>query len=189
MQIIENIFDTFTDAENLFGRINEENNPPQIRHALIVLLLTNIVFFTLKYEFSIESFGAFLPKLVMSCLGGVILWYIVGGFFEFIASISHKSGKLKQIMCCFAYALLPIILFAPIQLLKPIGQTGYFLAVLFEIILYFWSVYLMAKAIEITYNLTFSRAVMIIFLPIICSFISIFWLIEFFSKMIYIFKL
>ena len=189
MQFFDNIYDAFCDSENFFKKFNEENNPPQLRFALITLLLVNIVFFTLKYDFAMNSFGAFLPKLVMSCIFGVILWYIAGGFFEFVASIFKKSGKMKQIMCCFAYALLPIILFAPIQLLKPIGQTGYFLAVLIEILLYFWSVYLMAKAIEITYELTFSRAVMIIFLPLICSFISIFWLIEFFSKMVYIFKL
>ena len=189
MHILENIFDTFTEPELLFKRINDENNYPLLRYALVVLITVNIIFFTLKYDFSVNTYGKYLPGLVLSCIGGVILWYIAGGFFEFVAAIFQKSGKMKQIMCCFAYSLLPIILFAPIQLLKSIGPTGYFLSVVFEILLYFWSVYLMAKSIEITYNLTFSRAVMIIFLPIICSFISVFWLIEFFSKMIYIFKL
>ena len=96
---------------------------------------------------------------------------------------------MKHIMCAFAYSLFPIILFAPIQLIKPIGHTGYFLSVILELIIYFWTIYLMAKAIEITYELNFSRAVMIIFLPVVCSLIFVFWLIEFFSKIFYIFKI
>ena len=157
--------------------------------ALIVLVFVNIIYSTLNFDFLHNKFGAFLPKIIMCCIGGVIVWYIAGGFFELLAYAFNKSGKLKQLMCCFAYSLFPIALFAPIQAIKPIGETGYFLGVLLEAILYFWSLYLMAKSIEITYELTFQKAVIIILLPIISAFVSTFWLIEFISKIIYIFKI
>lgn len=189
MQILDNIYDVLTSPREFFAKLKDENNVPKLSLAIWTLCIVNAVFFTLKYNFSQSSFLGFLPPLVMSCIGGVILLYLAGAFFEFIAKIFNKSGKMKVIMCAFAYAAFPLVLFAPVQLLKPIGQIGYFLGVVLEIILYFWSIYLMAKAIEITYELSFSRAVMIIFLPVICSFVSVFWLIEFFSKIIYIFKI
>lgn len=189
MQIFNNIYNVLASPREFFTSLNDENNVPRLSIAIWTLCIVNTVFFTLKYNFSQNSFWGYLPQLVISCIGGVILLYLAGAFFEFVAKIFNKSGKMKPVMCAFAYATFPLVLFAPVQLLKPIGQIGYFLGVVFEIILYFWSVYLMAKAIEITYELSFSRAVMVIFLPLVCSFVSIFWLIEFVSKMIYIFKI
>ena len=189
MQILDNIYDVLTSPREFFAGLNADEHKVKLSLAIWTLCITNVVFFTLKYDFGQSSFWGYLPQMVVSCLGGIILLYLAGAFFEFVAKIFNKSGKMKPIMCAFAYSTVPLILFAPVQLLKPIGQIGYFLGVVFEIILYFWSIYLMAKAIEITYELSFSRAVMIIFLPVICSFVSVFWLIEFFSKIIYIFKI
>ena len=189
MQFFDNLYEIFIQPEELFRKLNDENNSPRLMYAIITISIVNIVFFTLKYEFSSESAGGYLPLLIMSCLWGVVLLYIIGGFFNFLMKTFGKDGKMKQIMCALSYCAFPLVLFAPIQLLKQFGQTGYFFSVVFEACIYFWSIYLMAKSIEITYDLSFSRAVTVILLPVICSFISLFWLIEFISKMVYIFKI
>ena len=146
MQILINIYDVLVNPKDFFKNLNaaNEDNNLQLLPAVWVLCIANATFFTLKYNFAQNGFGSYLPQMVLTCVGGVFLLYMAGAFFEFIAKIFNKSGKMKAIMCAFAYSTFPLVLFAPVQLLKPIGQIGYFSGVCLEIILYFWSIYLMA---------------------------------------------
>ena len=186
MKIMKNILYLLTEPKRFIEYINSEENTSNVSEALIVLLIANATFFTLKYPF--ENTFLYLPRLFGALFVSTILWFIIGFFFEFVSKIFDKSGKLKQIMICLAYSLVPVVFFCPIQLLNYVGPIGYVLSVISEGLIYLWIIYLSLKSIEITYKLTFSRAVMLIFLPLICSCFSVIWIIEFFSKTSYIFK-
>jgi len=128
---------------------------------------------------------SFIWNIIMT----VSIWFLTALFFEYIAKIFDKGGELKKLLFYTAFAPIPYLFFAPLNLLKQIGGTGYIFAVLIETALYFWIITLYALSLRGTYNLTFSRSFMLIFLPFISSFFALYWLVCFFGKMWYIFSI
>ena len=111
----------------------------------------------------------FIFSLLGSIIGAILIWFLSALFFEYIAKIFEKDGKLNELLSLFAYAQVPIIFFAPLNIIKNIGDFGYILATNLQVILYFWIIILYALSLRATYNLTYSRAFMLIFLPFICT--------------------
>jgi hypothetical protein len=108
-------------------------------------------------------------------------------FFEYIAKIFDKSGNLKTLLYLTAFSTIPWIFLAPLELLKEYGDIGYFLGLILELIIYFWTIFLYCKSLQATYNITFSRSIMLIFLPFLSTLFAFFWIIGFFTKLSYIF--
>ena len=131
----------------------------------------------------------FIFLLIANIIGAILIWFLSALFFEFIAKIFEKDGKLNELLSLFAYAQVPIIFFAPLNIIKNIGDIGYILATNLQVILYFWIIILYALSLKAIYNLTYSRAFMLIFLPFISTFFAIYWLVCFFIKMGYIFSI
>lgn len=167
----------------------EIKDSPRISQGLFTLIWVNIFVFSLKYVFTSDvlSVVAFFIKLLSTIISIVISWFLVGLFFEYIAKIFGRSGKLKSLLFLTSFAAIPWIFLAPLELLKNAGDVGYFFGVLLEVCVYFWTIYLYCKSLQVTYDLKFSRAVMLIFLPFIAMIFAFCWTIGFFAKLGYIF--
>lgn len=157
--------------------------------AVFTLVWVNIILYSLKYMFSANVLNAFfyLCSLFFYLVSIVFSWLLLSVLFEYFAKIFDKSGKFKLLFCLSSYSIIPWIFMAPMQLIKNVGDIGYFFAVLFEILIYLWTIFLYVKSLQAAYDLTFSRAIMLIFLPIVGMLFAVPWIIGFFIKMGYIF--
>lgn len=149
--------------------------------ALIAKLAFDIFNRQIQSVFYVFGLGWFL-------ISRIFIWFLTALFFEYIAKIFDKGGKLPDILFYTAFAPIPYIFFAPLNLLKNTGDFGYFIGVVLEVLLYFWIIYLYALSLRKTYDITLSRSFMLIFLPFIASFFALYWLVCFISKIWYIFS-
>jgi len=162
---------------------------PDISSAIVVFSFVVFFRFTLNYDFQPYSFNIFgyLFSGLFAVVGALIGWFLLGLFFEFSAKIFGKSGNLEKFLCLSAYATIPWIFTAPVNILKTSGAIGYFFSVILQLLLYFWIIYLFAKSLQLAYDLSFSRVVMLIFLPFIASLFAFSWAIGIISKIAYMF--
>lgn len=183
----ENIYQVIFEPKTFFEK---EDKNISIRLALGTIIF--IAIFTNIAKAIIESNLTnwfFIFSLLGSIIGTVLIWFLSALFFEYIAKIFEKDGKINELLTLFAYAQVPIIFFAPLNIIKNIGDIGYILATNIEVLLYFWVIILYVLALRAVYKLTYSRAFMLIFLPFVSSFFALYWLVCFFSKMGYIFSI
>lgn len=127
--------------------------------------------------------------LICNIAYALFLWFITALFFEYTAKIFGKDGNLKKILFFTSFAPVPYIFFAPLNLLKSVGTSGYFLGSYSEFFLYLWIIFLYVLALKSVYKITLARSFMLIFLPFIAGFFAINWMIGFFSKIWYIFSI
>ncbi|MDD3237011.1 MAG: Yip1 family protein [Candidatus Gastranaerophilales bacterium] len=186
-EYFKNIYCVLCEPNKAFEELNKINMSSS--QAAFTIIWVNIFLYSLKYIWSQHILVAFMyiVTLFFYLISVLIGWLMLGVFFEYIAKIFDKSGNLKKLLYLSSYAVLPWIFLAPLELLKRSSDIGYFLGVILELIIYFWTMFLYAKSLEITYNLKFTRAVMLIFLPTVVMLYSIFWTIGFITKLGYIF--
>ncbi len=131
----------------------------------------------------------FILFLIWNILKTTIFWFLTALFFEYIGKIFDRGNNFEKILFYSAFAPIPYIFFAPLNLIKTMGNLGYILSVILELIIYFWIIILYAYSLRAAYKLTISRSFMLIFLPFIGSFFAINWMIGFISKIWYIFTI
>lgn len=154
---------------------------------IIMIALINKVSFGI-FDGSIMRIS-FLFSLLWAIILTVSIWFFTSLFFEYIAKIFNRDGNLEKLLFFTAFAPMPYIFFAPLNLIKNIGEIGYVIATIVEVLLYFWIIFLYALAIRAAYNITISRAFMLIFIPFLSLFFAIYWLVCFISKIWYIFSI
>lgn len=130
----------------------------------------------------------FIFTFIFKVITALICWFLTGLFFEYIAKIFDRGGQLNKLLFLTAFAPIPYIFYAPLNLLKNSGDIGYVFCTLIEVTVYFWVIWLYALCLKNTYNLTNSRAFMMILIPFISSFFAIYWGVCFFQKLWYIFS-
>lgn len=183
----ENIYSVIFSPKAFFER---EDITISVRLALVT-----VIFIALINKITLGIFdGSILNMMfILSLLGSIIstvfLWFLTALFFEYIARIFDRGKKLEKILFLTAFVPIPYIFFAPLNLLKQIGEIGYIFATLIEFVLYFWIIFLYALALRAAYNITISRAFMLIFLPFVASVFAINWIVCFVSKLWYIFSI
>ncbi len=116
----------------------------------------------------------------------LIAWTLTGLFFEYIAKIFSRECGLNTVLFNTSFAMVPYIFFAPLDVLKQSGDTGYTIGAILQMLIYFWIIVLYANAIKKSYDISIARAFMIILLPFIGTFFAISWAIGFCMKMGYI---
>lgn len=183
----ENIYSVIFSPKAFFER---ENINISIR-----LAISTIIFIAFLNKLAVGIFNGsitnimFIFAILGSIIATVVAWFITALFFEYIAKIFDRGKKLDKLLFLTAFVPVPYIFFAPLNLIKQIGQIGYIFATLLEVLLYFWIIILYAFALRTTYNITISRAFMLIFLPFIASFFAVHWIVGFVSKLWYIFSI
>lgn len=113
-------------------------------------------------------------------------WALTGLFLEYIAKIFSKDCGLNKVLFFTSFAMVPYIFFAPLDVLKKSGDTGYTIGAIAEMFLYLWIIVLYANAIKKSYDISIARSFMMILLPFIGTFFAISWAIGFITKMVYI---
>lgn len=183
----ENIYSVIFSPKAFFER---EDITISVRLALVT-----VIFIALINKITLGIFdGSILNMMfILSLLGSIIstvfLWFLTALFFEYIARIFDRGKKLEKILFLTAFVPIPYIFFAPLNLLKQIGEIGYIFATLIEFVLYFWIIFLYVLALRAAYNITISRAFMLIFLPFVASIFALNWMVCFASKLWYIFSI
>ena len=153
-----------------------------------------VVIVTLLYQFALGIFDGsilnvtFIFTLTMNVLSALVMWFFTALFFEYIAKIFGNENKFQKMLYYSAFASVPYIFFAPLNLFKKMGEFGYVLASDIQFLLYLWIIILYVFAVRAAYNISLSRAVMLIILPFISVVFAIYWLVCFLSKMGYIFS-
>lgn len=183
----ENIYSVIFSPKAFFER---EDITVSIRLAVVT-----VVFIALINKLTLGIFDGsilslmFIFSLFYSIISTVFIWFLTALFFEYIARIFDRGKKLEKILFLTAFVPVPYIFFAPLNLIKQIGEIGYIFATIIECVLYFWIIFLYALALRAVYNITISRAFMLIFLPFVASFFAINWMVCFVSKLWYIFSI
>lgn len=188
-------------AENFFENIYQviftpkaffENKEKTISIRLALCTIIFITIFTKVAKAILErnlTEWYFIFSLIGSIIGAILIWFLSALFFEYIAKIFERDGKINELLSFFAYAQVPFIFFAPLNILKNLGDFGYILSTNLEVILYFWIIVLYAFSLKSVYNFTYSRSFMLIFLPFLSGAFSLYWLICFLNKIWYIFSI
>ncbi len=186
--ILKNAYNVIFHPGRTFAEMRCE---PSMTSAIVTLIFVSFFVFTLKFNFNADTTTVFnyIFWASFTISFTIISWLLLGGFFEFVAKIFERSGFYKEFLCLSAFATTPWIFLAPLNILKSVGGIGYLFSVLLELFLYFWIIFLFVKALQVAYNLQFSRVIMLIFLPFVGSFFALAWTIGFFSKIVYMFKI
>lgn len=182
----ENIYSVIFSPKAFFER---EDLTISIRLAFATVVFISLIYNVTKgiFDSSIVN-TSFIFLLVWKIIFAVITWFLTALLFEFIAKIFDKGGNIKKLLFLTAFAPIPYIFFAPLNLLKHAGTFSYTIASLVELFLYFWIIYLYSLALKSTYNISNARAFMLILIPFISAFFALFWSICFFNKLWYIFS-
>ena len=122
-----------------------------------------------KYAFSISDEAVyswtFIFPLLLSIICTLFVWLLSALFFEYTAKIFDKSGHISVFLYLSAFAMIPSILYAPLNLLKQAGQAGYIISAVLSCLLCLRLLYLYVYAAKSAYGISFARAFMLIILP------------------------
>ena len=186
-EFFQNVYKVMFSPKDFF---ENENMIVSVRLAVCVIFAMTAIN---KLAFAIADNSingwTFIFSLIWSVIFSVLMWFIIALFFEYMAKIFDKGGQLPKLLYLSAFASIPTLFFAPLNLLKQIGELGYILSVVFGCFLYCWIVILYAYAVKNTYRITLARAFMLIFLPMISSILAIYQIVGFYHKMWYIFSI
>ncbi len=185
-EFFENIYSVIFSPKEFYDR---QDLTKSTRLAVATIVCITIISKTAFEIFNNGINNWFIYSLIWSIIVQIFIWFLTGLFFEYIAKIFDRGGKLVDILFYTAFAPIPYIFFAPLNLIKNSGEIGYFLGVTLEVLLYFWIIFLYALSLRAAYNITLSRSFMLIFLPFIASFFALYQLVCFISKIWYIFSI
>ena len=186
-EFFENIYSVIFSPKSFFERTDLKIS---IRLALATIIFIAFIGKVLSGISNGSIFNiTFIFSLIWHIIATIILWFLTALFFEYIAKIYDKGNNLPKLLYLTAFAPVPYLFFAPLNLLKQSCGIGYIFAANLELILYFWIIVLYAFSLRAAYNISLSRSFMLIFLPFLSSFFAIYWLISFFLKIWYIFSI
>ena len=186
-EFFQNIYNVMFSPKDFF---ENENLAISTRLAIFVVIVISAIKKT-GYSISDNSINGlmFFAALVKSIICSILIWLIIAVLFEYVAAIFNKDGNLRKLLFLTAFASMPVIFFAPLSIIKQMGQYGYYLSIILGCLLYFWIFILYAKSIKNTYNITLARAFMFIFIPIISLVPVVYQIVGFSHNMWYIFSI
>ncbi len=183
----ENIYSVIFSPKAFFER---EDITISVRLALLTVVFITIIYEVTKSIFDSSILNAaYIFLLLWKIVIAVVLWFLTALFFEYIAKIFDKGGNINKVLFFTAFAPIPYIFFAPLNLLKHAGSFLYSVSSITEFLLYLWIIYLYSLALKSSYNISNARAFMLILIPFISAFFALFWSVCFLSKLWYIFSI
>ena len=181
---------------NIFNLIQTPNkaledikNNISLSNALIIVSFISVFNYILRLNiYNPKSYVLIFFEIIFTIIGSIIFWIMFCAFFGIASKVFSNDSKFIELFSTSVYALIPLILISPLELLKDVLFFGYLFSVLLQICIYFWVIYLFAKTLTIVYNLSFNRAYVLLLLPLFCWFLGSIILIEFITKVVFIFK-
>lgn len=186
-KFLDNFYGVLFSPDKTFEKLRE--NPPLFQGFLIVLFISALApILDFKGVYGPFELAWFVLSIFGAIFFGVSSWLSFGFFLELLASIFKQSGKIKEFLTLFAFALIPWIFLAPVELFKTDGVVGKLLGMFLGIFIWLWVIVLIIRAMMKAYNLSFGRVLMVIIVPIIGGFLTIYWLIVLFTTLIQLLK-
>jgi len=179
----DNFYGTFFDPDKTFE--NLKNNPALFQGFLIVLFISSI-----GPLLSFDYFHGFMSVIVLglfmffAVFGGIFSWILLAVFLDAVARIFKQSGKIRVFLTLSSFSLLPWLLLAPVQLLKTAGTVGQLFGIVLGLLIWVWVGLLFILSVIKAYELSITRALILVALPFFASILSFYWFISFFSTII-----
>lgn len=183
---LENVYNVIFAPKQFF---NQRELNVSVRLGLCIVIFMS-VFNKIAFAISNNSISglSFIFKIIAGIVGSLIAWFMIALFIEYTAKIFDKSGNLPKFLYLSAFAMIPKIFYAPLNLLKQAGEVGYVLSVILGFFLFCWIIFLYACAIQNSYGITLARSFMLIFLPLIAFVLAVYQFVGFYCSMWYIFS-
>jgi len=184
---IDNFYGTLFTPSKAFDELAEKTVFGQ---NILIVVLISILKPLLESGLQTTQLGIDLLtlKLSFAVIGGLILWILPAFLIGLVAYFFNNEGKVTKFLTLSAFALLPQIFLAPIELLKSGGSFSYLLGVIIGIAVGIWTVYLIFLAVIKTYNTTAEKALAFSAVPLLSTIVLFNWTATFFSSIYYIFK-
>jgi hypothetical protein len=182
---LDNFFGVLFSPDETFDNLRE--NPPLSKGFYIVIFIS-----LLQPLLDLELTGGKLSllwfglKVFGSIFFGILSWLFFAFFIDAVANIFCQSGKIKTFLTLFAFALVPWMFMAPIELLKTGGVIEGIMGVFLGFFVWLWVIILTIKAIIKSYQLSFGRTLVLITIPFMGSFLALYWISIFFSTLFHI---
>lgn len=124
--------------------------------------------------------------IVLSIVSALTVWILTALFFEYTAKIFNQNGCMRKLLYLTAFASIPSVFLAPVNLLKQAGAAGYCISAVLTAFIFIWIVILYTLAVKSAYKITAARAFMFIFLPAAALIPALYQTAVFYSKVCYI---
>lgn len=176
---LENFYGVLFLPDAAFDKLKE--NPPLFQGFLIVIfvsLLNPVLHFNQD-----SGIGWLIFNIFGSITSGIISWLFFASFLEILASIFKQSGKMRIFLTLSAFALIPWILRAPVELFKAAGMPGKVFSIILGLAIWFWAVYLFIMAIIKSYELSLSKALVLGATIFLAGLLAFNWIAGFFSTL------
>lgn len=178
----ENFYGVLFTPDKTLSRLKEES---PIMQASCIVVFVSMLNFLLNFSLSnrLSDFVLLGVGLLGAVLTGFLSWVFFAAFLELIAGIFQQGGKIKQFLVLSAFALIPWIFIAPINLLKTGGFIGIFFAILLGLFVWLWVSILYFVSILKVYELNLGRGLLLIALPFLAGIINFHWLVGFWTTL------
>ncbi len=184
--LLNNIYNIIQTPNKTLDMLKENISLPNAFILISFISLFNYLLHLNLYHY--KSYILIFFEIIFTIIGSIIFWFMFCAFFGIISKIFTNESKYIELVSTSAYSLIPLILISPLQLLKDVYFFGYLFSVLLQICVYLWVIYLFAKTLTLIYNISFNKAYVLILLPFFCWFLGCIILIDFITKVIFIFK-
>ena len=181
---LDNFYGVLFNPKETFERLKNE---PSLAQSAVIVFIVSILAPVL--DSSINSVPDLLPllfKVFNSAFGGFLSWLFFAAFLEIIAGIFRKGGKIKSFLCLSAFALLPWLFIAPVELFKTGGTLIKVIGILLGYLVWLWTTVLTAYAVMKTYEITPARLISFLLVPSFGFILSLCWIVGFFTTLIQI---
>jgi hypothetical protein len=117
---------------------------------------------------------SFVPSLILWMSVFLIALLVSAGVFHLIALLLRGRGSYLGMACGLSFAFFPLVLFAPLGLLRALlGFSGIILYDIGTVAIFFWVLILIIIAIRQNYGFTIGRAIATYFIPGAVVFITL----------------
>lgn len=181
-KFLENFYGALFCPDKTFSNIKEETPIGQALGLVVIISILSILITSSSY-FRATGILGMGYQVIFAAIAGIISWLFFAFFLELIATVFGQNGKMKPLLSLTAFALIPWIFLAPIELLKNTGDYGNLAAILFGLTVWLWVTILEMVAVMKTYELTFGRAFLMLIIPFLGGFLSFHWFVGFFSTL------
>jgi len=177
---LENFYGTLFTPDKTFDEMKNSPNPV---HGIFIVVFVSILNLLLNFKPVSSGYLWLTLGIFYSAFSGIFSWLFFALFLELIAKIFKQSGKFHSFLMLSAFALLPWIFLAPVELLKTGSGFENFIAVIFGLAIWLWTTVLMFTAVIKTYNLSFSRTLAFFAVPFAGFVLAFNWIIGFFATL------
>lgn len=177
----ENFYATVFEPSGAFEQLKAN---PRLGQAIGVVAIVSSLNTLLNFSpDGVLSVFLLVFSVLAAAIGGLISWVFFAGFVNLLAVIFREKGNFEEFICLSAFALLPWVFLAPIELLKSGGTVLQAFGGLLGLAVWLWTVLLMGLAVAKSYNLPYPKAFLLLAVPLIAGVIGFSWMVGFFTTL------